>query len=82
MRALFSWARSRLTPCFQLPENSPSGYVVGRLSTVDPDLPSKNQTFEYTIITDLSNMFTLDKDKLIVSRWALAWLPLTVFSLV
>ncbi|CAF1122720.1 unnamed protein product [Rotaria sordida] len=51
-----------------LPENSPIGYVIGQLETIDPDKYSVNQTFQYTIVTDLSHAFTLENDKLILTR--------------
>lgn len=35
--------------CFDLPENSPSGTLVGHLEVIDPDL---NSYVEYSIIDD------------------------------
>ncbi|CAF1281839.1 unnamed protein product [Rotaria sp. Silwood1] len=51
-----------------LPENSPTGYVIGQLRTTDPDIYSVNQTFQYTIVTDLSHTFALENDTLILKR--------------
>ncbi|CAM4782539.1 unnamed protein product [Rotaria magnacalcarata] len=56
-----------LTPNI-LPENSPAGFVIGQLQTIDPDIFSTNQTFQYTIITDMNHIFKLENDNLVLSR--------------
>jgi hypothetical protein len=43
------------------------GYVIGQFHTVDPDIFMKNQTFEYTILTNPNGMFRVENDTLIVT---------------
>ena len=49
-----------------MPENSPTGYVVGQLHTTDLDSTSTNQTFQYRLTINPYGMFTLKNDLLIV----------------
>ncbi|CAF4767763.1 unnamed protein product [Rotaria socialis] len=56
-----------LTPNI-LPENSPAGFVIGQLHAIDPDIFSTNGTFQYTLITDIDHIFTLENDNLVLSR--------------
>ncbi|CAF1591017.1 unnamed protein product, partial [Adineta ricciae] len=51
-----------------LPENSPVDYVIGQFRTLDPDLPSLNQTFKYSLITDSKHIFKIKNDQLILTR--------------